>query len=56
MSSPKQAISDQHLPLEESFGTNLAWPVYDDIAELAYQLWEMPHAQRCRRISRKGLA
>ena len=40
MSSPKQAISDQHLPLEESFGANLAWPVYDDIAELAYQLWE----------------
>jgi len=40
MSSPKQAISDQHLPLEESFGADLARPAYDDIAELAYQLWE----------------
>ena len=40
MSSPKQAISDQHLPIEEGFGANLALPAYDDIAELAYQLWQ----------------
>ena len=40
MSSPKQAISDQHLPVEDSFDANLTLPAYADIADLAYQLWE----------------
>ena len=37
MSSAKQAISDQQLAREE--GTADV-PVHDDIARLAYQLWE----------------
>jgi len=37
MSSAKQAISDQQLAREE--GT-VGVPAYDDIALLAYQLWE----------------
>jgi len=43
MSSPKQAISDQHLPVEDSSDSKLTLPAHADIAELAYQLWE------CRR-------
>jgi len=37
MSSAKQAISDQPLAREES---TAGVPAYDDIARLAYQLWE----------------
>ena len=40
MSSPKLAISDEHLPLEEQTGANVSQPGYHDIAQLAYQLWE----------------
>ncbi len=40
MSSPKLAILDEHLPLEEQTGANVSLPAYDDIAQLAYQLWE----------------
>jgi len=40
MSSPKLAISDEHLPLEEQTSVNVGLPAYDDIAQLAHQLWE----------------
>ena len=40
MSSPKLAISDQHVPLDQQTGANVALPAYDDIAQLAYELWE----------------
>ncbi len=40
MSSPRLAISDEHLPLEEQTGANVSLPAYHDIAQLAYQLWK----------------
>ena len=40
MSSPKQAISDQHLAGTGSHGADAAAPAHDDIAQLAYHLWE----------------
>ena len=40
MSSPKHAISEEQLSGVEKAGADAAQPTHDDIARLAYHLWE----------------